>query len=98
MKVTAPTSLSARRLTKMVDDLGGLNAQISLLTRKADELKASLKASGYEEVLGNSYRAVISTKETARLDTKLVREVLTPRQVDDCTVLSTSTSISLYDL
>lgn len=92
------TTYTVRKLTQMVDDLGGINAQISALKRKADALKEQLKGSGYDEVLGNSYRAVISTKDTARLDTALVRELLTPSEVDDCTVVSTSTSISLYDL
>lgn len=92
------TTYTVRKLTQMVDDLGGINAQISALKRKADALKEQLKGSGYDEVLGNSYRAVISTKDTARLDTALVRGLLTPMQVDDCTVVSTSTSISLYDL
>jgi len=96
------TTLSPRQINNLavrqVDELGALNAQISLLNKQADVLKASLKASGFDEVVGKVYRAVISTKTTARLDTKLVKGLLTPRQIDDCTVEGTSTSISLYDL
>ena len=91
-------TLTTRRATKMVDELGALNAQISLLQRKADAIKVTLKASGYDEIFGNSYRAVITTKTTARLGTSEVRAFLTPAQLDFCTVESTSTSISLYDL
>lgn len=97
MIVTTKTP-SKKRLMQMVDDLGGINAQISLLQRKADEIKTTLKECGADEVFGNSYRAVISRRTTARLDTAAVRSILTPRQVDACTVESTSTSISLYDL
>ncbi len=96
--MSAVISLSVRSLTKAVDQLGSLNAQISVLAKQADAIKATLKASGYDEIKGKVFRAVISTKTTARLDSKLVKGVLTPRQIDDCTVESTSTSISLYDL
>lgn len=96
--MTAVAKISERRLSKKVDELGALNAQISILTRKADALKKELKESGYDEIFGQSYRAVISTKTTARLDTAEVRKLLTPAQVDLCTNESTSTSISLYDL
>ena len=94
---TAPV-LSVKRLTTMVDTLGELNARISVLTKQADALKKSLKTSGFDEVIGTSFRAVISTRTTARLDTELVRGILSPFEVDACTVESTSTSISLYDL
>lgn len=96
--MTAVVSPSVRTLTKYVDQLGALNAQISHLNKQADVLKAALKGSGYDEIVGKAYRAVVSTKTTARLDSKLVKGCLTPRQIDDCTVEGTSTSISLYDL
>lgn len=98
MAVTAPSALSARRLSKSVDELGALNAQISILKRKADAIKATLKASGFEEIYGQSYRAVISTSTKNLLDTEAVRQLLTPFQVAACTKASESTSLSLYDL
>lgn len=98
MAVTAPTVISARRLQKQVDELGALHAQISIIQKKADAIKDTLKASGYDEIFGQSYRAVIVTRTTARLDTKLVRELLTPAQIDYCTKESTSQSVSLTDL
>jgi hypothetical protein len=97
MQVTA-YNISIRRLSKMVDELGALNAQINMLQRKADAIKETLKSTDHDEVYGQSYRAVISTRTTARLDTALVREILKPAQIDACTKESTSTSISLYDL
>lgn len=98
MAVTAPSALSARRLSKQVDELGALNAQINILTRKADAIKKTLKESGFEEIFGQSYRAVISNKTTSRLDAEAVRKLLTPLQVTACTKASDSTSLSLYDL
>ena len=98
MNATAPTVISARRLQKQVDELGGINAQIHFLQKKAEFIKETLKASGYDEIFGQSYRAVIVTRTTARLDTKLVRELLTPAQIDYCTTESTCQSISLTDL
>lgn len=98
MAVTAPSALSARRLSKQVDELGALNAQISILTRKANAIKATLKDSGFEEIFGQSYRAVISTSTKNLLDSEAVRKLLTPIQVESCTKQSKSTSLSLYDL
>jgi hypothetical protein len=97
-KSMTANTYKVNRLIKQVDELGAVNAQIAVLQRQADDLKATLKASGYDEVIGTTFRAVISTKTTARLDSKLVRKILTPTEVDECTVESTSTSISLYDL
>lgn len=91
-------TVTTRKLVRMVDELGSLNAQIHALTKQADAIKKTLKESGFEEVFGNVFRAVITTKTTARLDTKLVREYLTPAETDYCTVESTVQSISLYDL
>jgi hypothetical protein len=96
--VATRPALSVKRLTAMVDDLGELNARISVLAKQADALKKSLKLCGFDEVIGTSFRAVISTRTTARLDSELVRSILSPAEVDACTVESTSTSISLYDL
>jgi len=92
------SKIIVNKLCAAVDQLGELNAQIATLTRQADELKALLKASDYDEVIGDHFKAVISTRTTARLDTKLVRGFLTPAEIDSCTKESTSVSISLYDL
>ena len=98
MAVTAPSALSARRLSKSVDELGALNAQISILKRKADAIKTTLKLSGFEEIYGQSYRAVISTSTKNLLDSEAVRQLLTPMQLTACTKASESVSLSLYDL
>lgn len=92
------TAVTTRKLVRMVDELGAINAQISKLQKNADALKKTLKESGADEIIGTLFRAVITTKTTARLDTKFVRELLSPAQQDYCTTESTSTNISLYDL
>jgi type II secretory pathway component PulM len=98
MAVAAPSVISVRRLQKNVDELGALNAQISALTRKADAIKSALKESGYDEILGQSYRAVVSTRTSARLDSAKVRKLLTETEIEQCTTESVSVSLSLYDL
>jgi len=85
-------------LCAKVDQLAALNAQISKLTATATEIKDELKAAGYDEIQGEHYKAVIVTKTTCSLDVKKVRKLLTPAQVDLCSVDRVSVSISLYDL
>jgi len=85
-------------LCAKVDTLAALNAQISVLTKQADVIKAELKKSGYDEIQGDHYKAVIVTKTTCSLDVKKVRKLLTPAQIDLCSVDRVSVSISLFDL
>ena len=92
------SKVTVSELCATVDALGAINAQIAALTAQANAFKKTLKASGYDEVKGDTFRAVITTKTSARLDTAAVRGLLTPAEIDACTVESTSTSISLFDL
>ena len=89
------------RLAKLgakVDQLGVLNAAISKLQAEAEAIKGTLKASGFDEVAGMSYRAVIVAKDSCRLDNKKVKALLSPMEIISCTVVSRSTSVCLYDL
>ena len=92
------SKVTVSSLCATVDALGALNGQIKALTVQADAFKKTLKASGYDVVEGDTFKAVITTKTSARLDTALVRGILSPAQIDECTVESTSTSTSLFDL
>jgi len=85
-------------LCAKVDTLAALNAQIAALTAQATEIKDELKKSGYDEIQGDHYKAVIVTKTTCSLDVKKVRKLLTPAQIDLCSVDRVSVSISLFDL
>lgn len=92
------SKVTVSSLCATVDALGAINAQIATLTSQANAYRKTLKASGYDIVEGETFKAVITAKTSARLDTSLVRGLLSPAQIDECTVESTSTSISLYDL
>jgi len=91
-------SLSARRLAKMVDELGALNAQMSQLSAQADAVKVILKACGADEVIGSAYRAKISRSESLQLDNALVKAQLSPAQIIACSKPVQRCAVSLYDL
>jgi hypothetical protein len=95
---TPSVSLSPRRMAKMVDALGALNAQISKLQAEAELLKVSLKACEVDEVIGAQYRARISTSESKTLDTAKAKGFLTLAQIEACSKVVKRTSITLYDL
>lgn len=90
--------LSAAALSRNVDKLGALNAQIALLAKQADAIKADLKAIGAGEYFGKSFKAVVSDRETPRLDSAKVKALLSPAQIVSCTAVSKSVAVSLYDL
>lgn len=92
------SSISTRRLSNLVDKLGDINAQISRLQGDADAVKGILKCTGMDEVYGRTFRAVISTSTSIRLDQKLIKGMLSASQIMTASVSSTSTRISLYDL
>ena len=96
--MSAVVQLSPRRLSNAVDRLGHLNAQIAALTRQAEEIKDALKESGETEVIGRTFRAVVTETTQITLDTKMVKAILTPAQVDACSVASHCQRVSLYDL
>ena len=50
-------------LAVMVDELGALDAQIKALTKKADTLKASIKAHGPERYNGSEFSALVYESE-----------------------------------
>lgn len=88
---------SAATLSRTVDQLGALNAEMAELKAKATKLKAKLVQSGESSINGKYYRAVIVKRESVRLDTDKAKALLTPAQVTACSVTSSSTAVSLYD-
>ena len=85
-------------LSALVDKLGGLNSRLSKLNAEAEIIKIQLKASGMDEVLGGKYRAKIIARDSMRLDTGMVKSILSPSQIIGCSVASRSISVCLYDL
>jgi hypothetical protein len=92
------STVAARRLSKSVDKLARLQALIARATFEADIIKDNLKACGMDVVEGTHHKAVIVTREVARLDTQAARKLLSAEQVTACTRLAICQSISLYDL
>lgn len=63
-------------LPAMVDELGGLKAEISDLTKREREIKLALIESGQTEIDGAAYRATVNTTERHGLDIKRVEALL----------------------
>ena len=96
--MSAVVKLSDRALADNVDRLGVLNAEIAALKAKADVIKDKLIASGYDSIEGKSYKAVISHRESVRLDSKIVKSYLSADQIALASKVSKSVSVSLYDI
>lgn len=52
--------VKSKDIPKLVDELGRLNAKVADLIVRIDEIKSTLKESGYGEVEGRLFRATIS--------------------------------------
>jgi hypothetical protein len=77
----------------LVDELGALKAQIAELSAREKEITNLLKASNEAAIDGDLFRATISDSERETLDSKLVRELLTPEQVVSCTKTTFVTTV-----
>jgi hypothetical protein len=95
--MSAVIKLSDRALRDNVDKLGELNAQIKALAKQADAIKDKLVASGYSEIEGKLFRAVISVRSSSRLDSKMVKAFLSAEQIELASKVSESVAVSLYD-
>jgi hypothetical protein len=91
---------ASKNLRAAVDRLGALNAQMSALREKADQIKLALVASGEATISGRLYKAVVvPAGERSTLDGQKVRAALTPAQLAACTVVvPTAPSVRVYDL
>lgn len=96
--MNAVVKLSDRALAVNVDKLGALNSEIAALKKAADAIKDKLIASGYAEIEGKAFRAVISPRESVRLDAKIAKSYLSAEQIALASKVSSSVSVSLYDL
>lgn len=85
-------------ITKNVDKLGALNAKIAALQAEAELIKTGLRAIGAGEYYGKTFKAVVTERESSRLDTKKVKALLSPAQIVECMAVSKSLAVSLYDL
>lgn len=83
------------KTSKFVDEYAVVKAQIEALTKKADELKAKLLATGETELEGKVFAAKISIFEQTRLDMPTVRSFLTEEQIQLATRANTAVRINI---
>jgi hypothetical protein len=72
-------------LTALADRYADIKAEIEGLTRLLDEVKSEIKAAGREEIVGTRAIVTLGLSERNSLDTKSVKEFLTPLQIAACT-------------
>jgi len=64
--------------TAKIDRLGVLMAQISDLSKEANEIKSALKDMGKGVVEGNLFRAIVVEQERTTYDTDILKLVAAP--------------------
>ena len=94
----AVVKISDAALERNVDALGALNAELASLKKKADLIKDKLIASGYSEISGKKFKAVISLRSSVRMDAKAAKSFMSPSQIAAASKVSESISVSLFDL
>lgn len=91
------TQLNKATLTRAVDKLGELSAQIAELQRKAETMRSVLVMANVSEHEGKRYRAVICRRTTTRLSITKVRGFLSRQQLKACEKTGESVAVTLYD-
>jgi ParB-like chromosome segregation protein Spo0J len=71
-------------LATLADRYADIKAEIEALTRLLDECKTEIKAAGREEIIGTRAIVTLGLSERTSLDTKLVKEILTDKQIAAC--------------
>lgn len=79
----------------LADQIGQLDAQIKALTKQLDELKATAKASGLDEIEGRVFVVSISKDIKATLETAKVRAELGQKWYDDHCKLQEVTTLRI---
>lgn len=93
--MTTNTKVASRvnDLGALVDQLGKLKAKIAALCEQEKAIKDELVLSRLPNIDGSLFRATISTGERCTLDTELVKTLLTPDQVLQCTKVTEVISV-----
>ncbi len=98
MSPLAQTSLSQARIRRAIERAAYLQHHINRSLAELDGIKASFKAQGDGEYLGTGHRLTVTTSVVTRLDTSLVKSVLTPAQIVACTATSEVTRVLLKEI
>ncbi len=77
----------------LADRFAILKQEIDALTKEFDAVKAEIKATGLETIVGENAIVTVSLSERASLDTKSVKELLTAEQVAACTKVTLITTL-----
>ena len=91
-------ALTKKQITRTVDKLAALKAQISNLEAEADNLSDLLKLQGDGVYFGNLHKFMVATVISQRLDTRLAQTFLTPAQLSKRLKSTSTTSGRLYAL
>ena len=81
--------------SKFVDQYAVAAAQLKAAQKTVDDLKAKILALGAAEITGDKFALKISTYETSRLDTAMVKGWLTEAQIAEATKTSTANRITV---
>jgi len=77
----------------LADRYAQIKAEADAWAKKLDEVKAEIKATGVEEIVGTNFTVTIGLSERSTLDNKKVKELLTPAQITACSSTSLVTTI-----
>jgi len=69
----------------LADRYAILKSDIDMLTEELNRVKAEIKATGMETIVGESAVVVVALSERSTLDTKAAKEFLTKEQIEACT-------------
>lgn len=78
----------------VVDQYAIALAQLDAAKAAVDNLKAELLARGEGEHLGAKFSVKVSSHERGSLDSAMVRELLTKKQIEKCTKYTTVTTVA----
>lgn len=81
--------------SKFVDQYAVAAAQLKAAQKTVDDLKAKILALGAAEIAGDKFALKISTYETSRLDTAMIKGWLTEAQIAEATKTSTANRITV---
>jgi len=86
------------RITKkLIDRAAELQALIAPLEAELDAIKTACKAEGDGTFDGNQYELIVATSPTVSLDSKLVKGILTPAQISECSRTSKRTTVKIRE-
>lgn len=93
MKASEVSTASRADLSLLVDQLGGVKAQIAELKKREDALKNAILAGGPAEYDGRLFHVVVSEVSRTYIDADLARKFLTVKQLEKITKTSSTFTV-----